>query len=47
MSKDEALRLSLEALLLNLPLIEDFGSKEDLNRQHRAISACEDTIGVE
>ena len=47
MSKDEALRLSLEALLLNLPLIEDFGSKEDLNRQHRAIFACEDTIGVE
>ena len=47
MSKDEALRLPLEALLLNLPLIEDFGSKEDLNRQHRAISACEDTIGVE
>lgn len=47
MSKDEALRLSLEALLLHLPLIEDFGSKKDLDRQHQAIAACEVTIGVE
>jgi hypothetical protein len=35
----EALKLALEALEIGLPLIEDFGSKEQLNTQHKAIAA--------
>lgn len=39
MTKDEALKMALEALEIGLPLIEDFGSKEQLNTQHKAIAA--------
>ena len=35
----EALKLGLVALEIGLPLIEDFGSKEQLNTQHKAIAA--------
>ena len=37
--KDEALKLALEALEWTLPLIEDFGNKEQLNKQHKAIAS--------
>ena len=39
MTKDEALKLALHGLEMGLPLIEDFGSKEQLNTQHKAIAA--------
>jgi len=39
MTEREALKLALEALEIGLPLIEDFGSKEQLNTQHKAIAA--------
>ena len=39
MTKDEALKLALEALEWTLPLIEDFGNKEQLNKQHKAIAS--------
>jgi hypothetical protein len=35
----EAMKLALEALEWNLPLIEDFGDKEQLHRQHKAITS--------
>lgn len=35
----EAMKQALEALEWNLPVIEDYGDKEQLNRQHRAITA--------
>jgi hypothetical protein len=35
----EALKLALEALEWTLPLIEDFGNKEQLNKQHKAIAS--------
>jgi hypothetical protein len=37
--KDEALKLALEALEWNLSVIEDYGDKEQLSRQHKAIDA--------
>jgi hypothetical protein len=39
MTKEEALKLALEALEWTLPLIEDFGNKEQLNKQHKAIAS--------
>ena len=39
MTKDEALRYVLAALEWNLPVIEDYGDKEQLNRQRKAITA--------
>jgi hypothetical protein len=44
MTKDEALKLALEALEIGLPLIEDFGSKEQLNTQHKAIAAIYEAL---
>jgi hypothetical protein len=35
----ELIRRTLVALEWNLPVIEDYGDKEQLNRQHRAITA--------
>ncbi len=40
----EALKLALEALEMGLPLIEDFGSKEQFNIQHKAIAAIYETL---
>ena len=40
----EALKLALEALEMGLPLIEDFGSKEQFNIQHKAITAIYETL---
>ena len=39
MTKDEALKLALHGLEMGVTLIEDFGSKEQLNTQHKAIAA--------
>jgi len=39
MTKDEALKLALHGLEMGLPLIEDFGSTEQFNTQHKAIAA--------
>ena len=39
-----AMRQALEALEWNLPVIEDYGDKEQLNRQHRAITALRTAI---
>jgi hypothetical protein len=44
MTDKEALRMALEALEWNLPVIEDYGDKEQLNRQHRAITALRTAI---
>ena len=40
----EALKQALEALELNLPVIEDFGDEEQLNRQHNAIASLYDAL---
>ena len=47
MTKDEALKLALEALEIGLPLIEDFGSTEQLNAQHKAITAIYEALANE
>ena len=39
MAERELMQQALEALEWNLPVIEDYGDKEQLNRQHRAITA--------
>lgn len=44
MTNIETLKLALEALEWNLPVIEDYGDKEQLNRQHRAITALRTAI---
>lgn len=44
MTKDEALKLALEALEIGLTLIEDFGSTEQLNAQHKAITAIYEAL---
>jgi hypothetical protein len=44
MTKDEALKLALKALEIGLPLIEDFGSTEQLNAQHKAITAIKEAL---
>ena len=44
MTKDKALKLALEALEMGLPLIEDFGSKEQFNIQHKAIAAIYEAL---
>ena len=44
MTKDEALKLALRALEIGLPLIEDFGSTEQLNAQHKAITAIYEAL---
>jgi hypothetical protein len=43
-TKDEALKLALEALEWTLPLIEDFGNKEQLNKQHKAIASLYEAL---
>jgi hypothetical protein len=40
----EAMKQALEALEWNLPVIEDYGDKEQLNRQHKAITALRQAI---
>jgi hypothetical protein len=40
----EAIKLALDALEWNLPVIEDYGDKEQLNRQHSAITALRQAI---
>ena len=40
----EALKLSLYGLEIGLPLIEDFGSTEQLNAQHKAIAAIYEAL---
>jgi hypothetical protein len=40
----KAARQALEALEWNLPVIEDYGDKEQLNRQHRAITSLRQAI---
>jgi hypothetical protein len=44
MTKDEALKLALKALEIGLTLIEDFGSTEQLNAQHKAITAIYEAL---
>jgi hypothetical protein len=44
--KDEALKLALAALEWNLPVIEDYGDKEQLNRQHKAITAIKQALAA-
>jgi hypothetical protein len=44
MTEREALRLALKALEIGLPLIEDFGSTEQLNAQHKAITAIYEAL---
>jgi hypothetical protein len=40
----EAMKQALEALEWNLPVIEDYGDKEQLNRQHKAITSLRQAI---
>jgi len=40
-----AMKQALEALELNLPIIEDYGDKEQFNRQHNAIASLYDALG--
>ena len=48
MSKQtEALKLALEALEWNLPVIEDWGGKDNLNLQHRAITAIREALSAD
>jgi aromatic ring hydroxylase len=44
MTKDEALKLALHGLEMGVTLIEDFGSKEQLNTQHKAIAAIYEAL---
>ena len=44
MTDRELLEQALEALEWNLPVIEDYGDHEQLNRQHRAITALRDRL---
>jgi hypothetical protein len=44
MTEREALRLALKALEIGLPLIEDFGSTEQLNAQYKAITAIYEAL---
>ena len=39
-----AMKQALEALELNLPVIEDYGDKEQFNRQHNAIASLYDAL---
>ena len=40
----EAMRYALAALEWNLPVIEDYGHKEQLNRQRKAITAIKQAL---
>ena len=40
----KALQQALEALELNLTVIEDYGDKEQFNRQHKAIASLYDAL---
>jgi hypothetical protein len=44
MNKIKAIQQGLSALELNLPVIEDYGDKEQLNRQHTAIASLYDAL---
>ena len=44
MTEREALKLALKALEIGLTLIEDFGSTEQLNAQHKAITAIYEAL---
>ena len=43
----DAMKQALEALELNLPVIEDYGDHEQLGRQYRAITALRAAIEEE
>ena len=43
-AEDEALKLALHGLEMGVTLIEDFGSKEQLNTQHKAIAAIYEAL---
>ena len=42
----EAMRYALAALEWNLPVIEDYGHKEQLNRQRKAITAIKQALAA-
>jgi hypothetical protein len=44
LTTDEALKLALHGLEMGVTLIEDFGSKEQLNTQHKAIAAIYEAL---
>ena len=44
MTKDEALKLALEALEWNLPVIEDHGVPNQLKMQHKAITSIYESL---
>jgi hypothetical protein len=44
MTDREIMQKALEALEWNLPVIEDYGDHEQLNRQHRAITALRERL---
>jgi hypothetical protein len=44
MNNIETMKMALEALEWHLPIIEDFAGKEELNRQHKAITALRQAI---
>ena len=44
MTKDEALKLALHALEWNLPVVEDWGGKDNLSLQHKAITAIREAL---
>ena len=44
MTKDEALKLALEAFEWNLPVVEDWGGKDNLSLQHKAITAIREAL---
>ena len=44
MTDRELMQQALEALEWNLPVIEDYGDKEQLNRQHKSIAALRERL---
>jgi len=44
MTDRELMRQALNALEWNLPVLEDYGDKEQLQRQHKAITALRDRL---
>jgi|DEB19_MinimDraft_3_1074340.scaffolds.fasta_scaffold00771_1 hypothetical protein len=40
----QLIKIALEALELNLPIIEDFAGKEELTRQHKAIASLYEAL---
>ena len=44
MTDRELMQQALNALEWNLPVLEDYGGKEQLKRQHKAITALRDSL---